>query len=141
MRPLNSHAVILVVCGLILTAFLAISIFGYAYSNMQMGSNGHMSGCVFAGTGICTMSPLQHADHLREMLTAVIAFPILALLVSAIIGLISVGFFARLFTRDYADWICLHPIFRQKRLALLRSRMPLQEAYATGRLNSKVFWF
>jgi hypothetical protein len=118
--------------------FLLVGTFGATSMAMAVNANGTMSGCPFAGTGaVCQMDPLQHAFTLQTMLTAVPSIGLFAFFVLLLLS-ISLVLLAPLF---WAVSPILFKSFVRPPPALYRalSRHTLQEAFASGVLNTKAF--
>lgn len=120
-----------------IVGFLLASTFGLAQLGMSMDSAGHMPGCPFMGVpALCHMSPLEHAFTLQNMLTAIPFSGIFALLVSILLAL-AITLLAPIWK---GLGILFEPVVRpSSRMYTLIPRHTLQEAFASGILNSKAF--
>ncbi len=55
----------------VLAAFIIVSLYGAASSiGMQKNAQGKMTGCMFTGTAICTMTPFEHLAEWQSMFSA-----------------------------------------------------------------------
>ncbi len=123
--------------GVVLAMFGVVVLGGTFFSFMRM-ANGDMGGCAFSG-GICTMSPLQHAEHLQDSLTTAIFFPVLVFIAILLIAA-SKGFLPRALALFLSEQASVLDISRWKSLSLpIRLHAPLQEAFARGLLNTKAY--
>lgn len=127
---------------LILATFVLAVFLGPTNSiGMQMNANGQMSGCMFTGTGICSMTPLEHAATWEAMFTAVPAQTasvlLLLLLILAVVSVLTRTL------RPVFDF-SLDRISVRQRLYAKQSRArayinPIQEALSQGILNPKTY--
>ena len=125
----------------ILAAFIGASLFGMSHPiGMQATRDGKMGGCMFTGTSLCTMTPLEHASAWQNTFTSLPAEVSQALLLVFLLSLIfSLTTIVRLLPifkaseidsagRLYAKRFLTHPYFN-----------PLQEAFSRGILNPKAY--
>ena len=120
--------------------FVFLGSFGITGWTMPSNADGAMSGCPLSGSGapaLCHMSPLEHAFTLQTMLTAVPSFSLIALLTALLISLTLVLIAPFL-------WSILVVFFESTigpppATGRTIPRHALQEAYASGVLNSKAF--
>lgn len=118
--------------------FVYLGSFGITGGALTANANGAMSGCPLSGApALCHMSPLDHASTLQTMLTAVPSLSLFALLTALLISLAFV-FLApllwSLITVFFKTIVGLSPAANRT-----IPRHALQEAYASGVLNSKAF--
>ena len=118
--------------------FVFLGSFGITSWTMPSNADGAMSGCPLSGApALCHMNPLEHAFTLQTMLTAVPSFSLFALLAAFLISLTLVLIAPFL-------WSIIAVFFESTigpPLAAVKTipRHSLQEAYASGVLNSKAF--
>ncbi len=123
--------------GVVLATFGVVVLGGSFFSFMRM-TNGDMGGCAFSG-GICTMSPLQHAEHLQDSLTTAIFSPALVFVAILLIAA-SKGFLARVLALFRSAQASAQDTFRWKSSSVpIRLYAPLQGAFARGILNTKAY--
>ena len=118
-------------------AFVFLGSFGITGGALSSNANGTMSGCPLQGApALCHMSPLDHASALQTMLAAVPSFSFLAFLAALLISLTLVLITPFL-------WSVIAVFFESTIGPPVTDRTvprhALQEAYASGVLNSKAF--
>lgn len=122
--------------GVILFVFLGS--FGITGWTMPSNADGVMSGCPLSGApALCHMNPLEHAFTLQTMLTAVPSFSLIALLTALLISLafVFIAPFLWSIIAVFFESAIGPPLAASKTIP----RHSLQEAYASGILNSKAF--
>lgn len=122
--------------GVILFVFLGS--FGITEGALSSNANGAMSGCPLSGApALCHMSPLEHAFTLQTMLTAVPALNLFVLMAALLISLtfVLVAPFLWSIISVFFESTIGSPPAANKTIP----RHALQEAYASGVLNSKAF--
>ncbi len=118
--------------------FVFLGSFGITGGMLSSNENGVMSGCPFSNApALCHMSPIDHAFTLQTMLAAVPTFSLFALLTALLVSL-SLVFIAPFL------WSILSVFFESTTGPSPTAnrtipRYALQEAYASGILNSKAF--
>lgn len=118
--------------------FVFLGSFGITGWTMPSNANGAMSGCPLSGApALCHMNPLEHAFTLQTMLTAVPLFSLIALLTALLISLTLVFIVPFLWSiiAVFFELTIGPPVAPYKTIP----RHSLQEAYASGILNSKAF--
>ena len=118
--------------------FLFAGTFGITQTGMAANDSKQMSGCPFAGvSALCHMSPLEHAFMLQNTLTAV-PFSVLLAFFTSLLVAISIIFLAPIIWNSTC--FLFEPILRPPaRTYRTIPRYTLQEAFASGILNSKAF--
>ncbi len=123
---------------IVIALFIFVGSFGITSLAMPSNADGTMSSCPLSGTSaLCHMSPIDHAYTLQTMLTAVPSFSLFTLFTLFLISL-SFVFVAPLLwaivTVFFKSIIGSPPVADR-----IIPRHSLQEAYASGVLNSKAF--
>lgn len=123
-----------------LVGFLLLASFGIGRLGMTTGVDGKMFDCPLAGVpSLCHMSPIEHAFTLQSLLNTATPFSgIFALVISILLTftLVLLGpFFWRSLRRSNNELTPGAPLTRHRFVP----RHTLQEAFARGILNSKVF--
>ncbi|MDE1925332.1 MAG: hypothetical protein KGH79_04120 [Patescibacteria group bacterium] len=124
----------------LLTAFIVVSLFGVAQGiGMQTDSHGKMTGCMFSGTAICTMTPFEHLAAWQSMFTAIVSSQsvnMLALLLLA--ATVFAAFMATQLLFDAAlDLLEARQRLYARRAFAAAHLNPLQELFSQGILNPK----
>ncbi len=118
--------------------FVFLGSFGITGGALSSNANGAMSGCPLSGApALCHMSPIEHAYTLQTMLTAVPSFSLFALLTALLISLTLVFISPFLWSVLIVFFESIVGPPRAANRAI--PRHALQEAYASGILNSKAF--
>lgn len=118
--------------------FVFLGSFGITGGAMPLNENGAMSDCPLSGApAVCHMSPLEHAFALQTMLTAVPSFSLFALLAALLISLtlVLIAPFPWSIIAVFFESTTGPPPVANRTI----QRHSLQEAYASGILNSKAF--
>ncbi len=126
---------------LLLAAFITVNLFGAASGmGMQTNAQGKMTGCMFSGTAICTMTPFEHLAAWQNMFTAAASQTDSTLLLLLLTALTFLGFAtARRLFDDRLDLLESHQKLYVKRLVAHSYINPLQEAFSQGILNPKLY--
>ena len=126
---------------LVLTAFLVVSFVGPMQAmSMPVDQSGQMTGCMFSGTAICTMTPLEHLAAWQSMFSATISNATSIFLLLLLLALVLfVHIVWRLPFKDQLDWLAVRQRLYSRRSLAFAYTNPLQEAFSRGILNPKVY--
>lgn len=134
---MNRHRAIFFVSILTLAVFLSLSLTGpMFFSGMQMNDRGQMTGCVFTGTTLCTMTFSEHLAQLQALFNAIPAKTI-TLLALALLAFVTF-YRSRSLFRDALRLLSIRYRLYLRSNTHLCIR-PLQEAFSQGILNPKAY--
>ena len=127
--------------GLLLTTFLIVTLLGPMHAmKMPVDQNGHMTGCMFSGTAICTMTPLEHFAAWQAMFSATLAnstSTFLLLLLLALVLLVRIV--GTLPFKEPANRQAVRQRLYARHTLAFAYANSLQEAFSQGILNPKVY--
>ena len=125
----------------ILLAFIAVSLFGSGSGiSMQTEAHGKMTGCIFSGTTLCTMTPFEHMAEWQTTLSSIPTQAGSALLLLLVLAAVYVAFvIARQLRHVSFNLIEIRQKLYRKRAFTFAYADPLQEAFSQGILNPKTY--
>ena len=138
MRIFTSETIARRLLSLTMIAFCAFGLLGLTHVAMATGPNGEMLNCPFMGSGaLCQMNPFQHIAEWQRLFTALPLNEAATILIIASLTFFIVN---GLNYSGRADMFLLFATNRQfHRVRFLPFTKPLQEAFSSGILHSKVF--
>ncbi len=123
-------------------AFVIVNLYGATYGlGMQKDAQGKMSGCMFSGTTICTMTAFEHLAAWQSAFTATVshqALSLLALLLLAVTLFAAYMAMRMLFNAVLALLEAHQKLYARRAFAISHVN-PLQELFSQGILNPKTY--